>query len=65
MNWRVAHASEIATQFRDSKRMSAAWGSVSALAKTDFRLKGGAEDATAENARVASRVAAGAHNSAC
>jgi hypothetical protein len=48
MNWRVVHASEIAAQFRDSKRMSAAWRSVSVLAKTDLQLKGGAEHATAE-----------------
>jgi hypothetical protein len=65
MNWRVVHATEIAAQFCDSKRMSAAWRSVSVLAKTDFRLKGGAEHATAENARVAARVVAGAHDSAC
>ena len=49
-----------AAQCSEQQTLSAGLAISAGLAKNDFQLKGGAEDATAEV-----RVAAGAHDSAC
>jgi hypothetical protein len=66
-DWRLPHASEVeqfARRGRTTFETANAIGRLSDqcrfLAKSDFQLKGGAEDATAEV-----RIAAGAHDSAC